>query len=106
MLYEELLSREGEEYIQEEADTAAMEEFTADANASAAGTMGRVAFEGGMFELADLHVPDLEASNYVAFLAELLRELRSKYTLHVPVCKGICPCPVPCLHLPLLFTHL
>jgi len=62
-----------EDYDADEADESVAEEFANDAEGEL--EMSQAQFTDGMFEMADLHVPSLEASEYVAFLSTLLEAI-------------------------------
>lgn len=63
-----------EDYVQAEADENARSEF--DSESGAAGVMTATQFCNGMFELVDLHTPDMEAASYHEMLERLLMNFK------------------------------
>ena len=76
-----------EDYDADEADESVAEEFTNDAEGEL--EMSQAQFTDGMFEMADLHVPSLEASEYVAFLSTLLEAITDGNGGLVPVNRAV-----------------
>ena len=76
-----------EDYDADEADESVAEEFANDAEGEL--EMSQAQFTDGMFEMADLHVPSLEASEYVAFLSTLLEAITDGNGGLVPAIRAV-----------------